>query len=145
MSAHFFLPAECKSYMVRCWCGARVINGHHCENGHLQDRSSSVSQLLERAEIAFRAMVTMHAMELCRSDLFRRTGRITPNYVHQIARDHRALNRPADQLDATVEAVLAKADALELELQADKECRERQRQARIDEARDTELKARRLR
>ncbi len=23
---------------VSCWCGARVINGHHCENGHMQNR-----------------------------------------------------------------------------------------------------------
>lgn len=27
----------------RCWCGARIYNGHHCENGHIQPRG------LERA------------------------------------------------------------------------------------------------
>lgn len=25
--------------MSLCHCGAEIINGHHCENGHLQDRS----------------------------------------------------------------------------------------------------------
>lgn len=25
-------------HTVLCWCGAKVINGHHCENGHLQNR-----------------------------------------------------------------------------------------------------------
>jgi len=24
--------------IVLCWCGARIVNGHHCENGHLQFR-----------------------------------------------------------------------------------------------------------
>lgn len=28
-----------------CWCGARVINGHHCENGHLQFRDGTARGL----------------------------------------------------------------------------------------------------
>jgi hypothetical protein len=24
----------------RCWCGGVIFNGHHCENGHLQERQS---------------------------------------------------------------------------------------------------------
>jgi len=28
---------------VSCWCGARVINGHHCENGHMQNRDGVLS------------------------------------------------------------------------------------------------------
>lgn len=25
---------------ARCYCGARIINAHHCENGHLQNRDT---------------------------------------------------------------------------------------------------------
>lgn len=24
--------------MTRCWCGASIVNGHHCERGHVQTR-----------------------------------------------------------------------------------------------------------
>lgn len=24
--------------IVLCWCGAKIYNGHHCENGHIQIR-----------------------------------------------------------------------------------------------------------
>jgi hypothetical protein len=24
--------------IVRCWCGARIINGVYCENGHMMNR-----------------------------------------------------------------------------------------------------------
>lgn len=27
-----------------CWCGARIVNAHHCENGHLQTRDKFHAQ-----------------------------------------------------------------------------------------------------
>lgn len=24
--------------IVLCWCGAEIVNGHHCVNGHIQNR-----------------------------------------------------------------------------------------------------------
>lgn len=31
--------------MSRCYCGGVIFNGHHCENGHLQDRSGQAGTL----------------------------------------------------------------------------------------------------
>lgn len=28
--------------LTRCWCGAQVVNGHHCEDGHMQPRGVDV-------------------------------------------------------------------------------------------------------
>ena len=75
--------------------------------------ASDSNELRVRAEMAWRAMVTMHAMELLQLERFRRTGQITPRQVHQIAQDHIALRRPADALDTTVQAVLERADELQ--------------------------------
>jgi hypothetical protein len=25
--------------LTRCWCGAQIMNGHHCDNGHMQPRA----------------------------------------------------------------------------------------------------------
>lgn len=80
------------------------------------DVSSNVScshELLIRAEMVWRAMVTMHALDLLSCERFARTGRLTPRQVHQIAQDHLALRRPADALDSTVQAVLDRADELQ--------------------------------
>lgn len=29
------------SQIVLCWCGAKIINNHHCENGHMVLRSDA--------------------------------------------------------------------------------------------------------
>lgn len=70
------------------------------------------SELAVRAEMAWRAMCTMHALELLQCRRFVETGRLNPRQVHRIAQDHLALRRPADDLDATVQAVLDRADEL---------------------------------
>ena len=64
--------------------------------------------------VAYRGLVKMHAAEISRRALFRRSGRLTTNEVHQVARDLDALDRKW-QLDETIEAILQQADALELE------------------------------
>lgn len=28
--------------MIRCHCGAPIVNGHHCTKGHLQERAAAV-------------------------------------------------------------------------------------------------------
>jgi hypothetical protein len=71
------------------------------------------NELRVRAEMAWRGMCTMHALDLLRCHRFVRTGRLTPGQVHQIAQDHLALRRPADDFDATVQAVLDRADELQ--------------------------------
>lgn len=65
-------------------------------------------------DAAYRGLVKLHAHELLSSDRFRRTGRLNPNDVHSIARDLDQLDR-RHELDATIELVLAEADAREIE------------------------------
>lgn len=26
--------------LITCWCSARIVNGHHCESGHMQPRGA---------------------------------------------------------------------------------------------------------
>lgn len=68
----------------------------------------------ERAEACLRALVDAHARELASNPRFRRTGRLTPDDVHQVAVDLDRLAMP-HRLDETIDAVLCRFDALELE------------------------------
>lgn len=36
----------------RCWCGAVIYNGHHCENGHLQPRGIAAAVLAATLALA---------------------------------------------------------------------------------------------
>lgn len=94
----------------------------------------------EAAEVAYTGLIKYHAEELASSDLFRRTGRLTPTHVHKIAQDLAKLDSP-HPLDETIERVLARFDQLELERERDADFRERARLARADLARHAELRA----
>jgi hypothetical protein len=104
----------------RCWCGAQILNGHHCTNGHMQNRVAD-SMAAERcscsicsAKVAYTALVKYHATEVLETASFRRTGRLTPAQVHAISRDLGKLDTD-HPLDPTIERVLEQADAIELE------------------------------
>jgi hypothetical protein len=74
------------------------------------------------ADVAYDGLVKMHAQELMRCERFRRTGQLSHNEVHKVARDLDDLRRP-HELDATIELILAATDALELQRQAaDRQC-----------------------
>lgn len=69
-----------------------------------------------RQQQAYRALVSFHARELLGIEKFRRTGRLWPEYVSRIARDLAEVD-PSMPLDRAVTDILARADALELELE----------------------------
>lgn len=94
-----FLPTQCKEFMV----------------------SPS-----EPAAVAYRGLIEMHAQQLQSCERFKRTGRMTPNEVHVVARDLAELGR-SSELDSTIHQILARTDALELERanKADAEFRKR--------------------
>lgn len=70
-----------------------------------------------RAEFVYSGLIKMHAHDISRCAAFRKTGQLTTNQVHDIARDLDALNRP-HPLDATIEKILAQADAFTREREA---------------------------
>lgn len=67
-----------------------------------------------RADMVYSGLVKMHAHEISRCAAFRRTGKLSTNQLHQVARDLESLGRQ-QQLDATIADILMQADALELQ------------------------------
>lgn len=78
----------------------------------------TVTRHQQATATTYRGLINLHALELVQSDRFRRTGRLTPNDVKRIAADLAKLTH-AHPLDATCDLILQKADALELELEAE--------------------------
>jgi hypothetical protein len=72
---------------------------------------------VDAPSLAYSGLIKMHAAELHANDRFRRTGRISPRDVHAVARDLDQIGKP-HPLDETIDLILARTDALELEREA---------------------------
>lgn len=64
------------------------------------------------AKVAYTGLVRYHASELATNERFRRTGRLTPTQVHDIARDLARLDVD-HPLDPTIERVLERFGEIE--------------------------------
>lgn len=98
------------------------------------------AHLADYRQITWRGFIRMHAMELRQSLNFQRTGRISTGELHEISRDL-ALLGSQRSLDEVVPEILACADALELEHQADSKFRAQQSVARVCAAIEQERRA----